>query len=73
MKLKAGDISKITDNLMTKDTFVEKCPNCKSILISQTNDSGRELEIVCEDCGETTIITDDEWEIMKQEEIEKQI
>jgi len=40
----------------TKETFLEKCPNCKSFLIKQTNDSGRNLCIQCEDCGEEMVI-----------------
>lgn len=43
----------------TKDTFLEVCPNCKSFLIKQNNDSGRNLLIQCEDCGEETLIEKD--------------
>ncbi len=46
----------------TKDTFLEKCPKCKSFLIKQNNDSGRNLCIECEDCGEKMVIEKEDYE-----------
>ena len=52
----------MTNKKFTKNTFLEKCPECGSLLIKQINDSGRELEIECEDCGEELIITKEDYE-----------